>query len=221
MILLKSYPKSGNTWLRFILCNLLYPDVEHDFSTIKKYCPTFEEEDENKEFKKWLFDDSISHPIKLMKTHAIDIEYGNTIYIHRHVGDVLISFWWHCKKFFDEQRTFEQFCEELNFGEGWREFVNKSSLNYIKYEDIDNIDRLKLVTGLDYSYYEWIRAIKKSRFDKIRNIEDEKGLDTESRDDIKFCRNGKSEQYTEVDIKLTLKILEENKKELKLLGYAD
>lgn len=213
MILLKSYPKSGNTWLRFILCNLLYPDVEHDFSTIKKYCPTLEDKDENYD---WGFKP------KLAKTHDInEVIPGNIIYIHRHVGDVLISFWWHCKKFFDEQRTLEQFCEGLNFGEGWREFVNVSSLNCIMYEEMDDVERLKNATNLDYSDDEWEIAINKSTFDKLRKIEINKGLDIESDKSIYFIRSGYIENGQFYDKKIADKILETNKRELKLLGYVN
>ena len=34
-----SYPKSGNTWVRFLLANALYPDAKVDFHTIHELIP--------------------------------------------------------------------------------------------------------------------------------------------------------------------------------------
>src|SRR5271169_1412716 len=37
-----SYPRSGNTWTRFLLANLLHPDVTVNFTTIEKLIPDVE-----------------------------------------------------------------------------------------------------------------------------------------------------------------------------------
>ena len=36
---LVSYPKSGNTWVRFLLANLLFPDEEVGFANINRLLP--------------------------------------------------------------------------------------------------------------------------------------------------------------------------------------
>ena len=38
-IFLVSYPKSGNTWTRFLIANLVYPEKNPDFSNINVLIP--------------------------------------------------------------------------------------------------------------------------------------------------------------------------------------
>ena len=38
-IFLVSYPKSGNTWTRFLIANLVYPEKNPDFSNINQLLP--------------------------------------------------------------------------------------------------------------------------------------------------------------------------------------
>ena len=37
--LVVSYPRSGNTWTRFLIANLRYPNLEVDFTNIEKLIP--------------------------------------------------------------------------------------------------------------------------------------------------------------------------------------
>src|SRR2546430_17117355 len=38
-VFLVSYPKSGNTWTRFLIANLVFPDRHPDFSNINQLIP--------------------------------------------------------------------------------------------------------------------------------------------------------------------------------------
>lgn len=42
MKIIASYPRSGSTYLRFILCNLYYPETTHTFETVNRLIPTIE-----------------------------------------------------------------------------------------------------------------------------------------------------------------------------------
>jgi hypothetical protein len=37
--LIASYPRSGSTWVRFILSNLLHPEESHDFDSVNQIIP--------------------------------------------------------------------------------------------------------------------------------------------------------------------------------------
>jgi hypothetical protein len=78
-----SYPKSGNTWARFLIGNLLYPG-EVDFSNINQRVP--DPDDLSKRFLKRL-----PRP-RILKSHQpFDPRYGRVICIVRDPRDVALS----------------------------------------------------------------------------------------------------------------------------------
>lgn len=83
-IFLCSYPKSGNTWLRFLIANLTSGGEEVTFRNIEKYVPEIirSENHVNKLQKR-----------PVMKTHwpLYDL-FPKTIYIYRDPRDTLISY---------------------------------------------------------------------------------------------------------------------------------
>ncbi|MEL6581985.1 MAG: hypothetical protein AAFQ14_19735, partial [Cyanobacteria bacterium J06621_12] len=38
-LFLVSHPKSGNTWIRFLICNLIYPELDITFTNINNMIP--------------------------------------------------------------------------------------------------------------------------------------------------------------------------------------
>jgi hypothetical protein len=81
---LVSYPKSGNTWTRFLIANLVYPDRHPDFSNINELIP-----DPEALSKKSLT--SLPRP-RILKSHQyFDPRYEKVIYIVRDPRDVALS----------------------------------------------------------------------------------------------------------------------------------
>lgn len=81
---LVSYPKSGNTWTRFLVANLVYPDRKPDFSNINELIP-----DPEALSKKHL--KSLARP-RILKSHQyFDPRYQKVIYIVRDPRDVVLS----------------------------------------------------------------------------------------------------------------------------------
>jgi tetratricopeptide (TPR) repeat protein len=80
-IFITSYPKSGNTWLRFLLANLLkQQDEEIDFHTVHNYVPEVGKQEE--------IIKTLRRP-RVMKSHAPYIsEYPKVIYLIRDGRDV-------------------------------------------------------------------------------------------------------------------------------------
>jgi len=83
-IFLVSYPKSGNTWTRFLIANLLYPEKHPDFSNINLVIP-----DPEALSKRTLA--KLPRP-RILKSHQyFDPRYLRIIYVVRDPRDVLLS----------------------------------------------------------------------------------------------------------------------------------
>lgn len=69
-----SYPRSGNTWTRFLIANLVHPDEEVSFANIEKLIPDTSSQS-NRALK------ATPRP-RIIKTHEyFDHRYPKTIYI--------------------------------------------------------------------------------------------------------------------------------------------
>ena len=77
-----SYPKSGNTWTRFLLGNLIYQDEPLTFANIEERIPSI-----------YLFSDRqlLRLPRKFKSHDCFDPRYKNVIYIVRDPRDVAVS----------------------------------------------------------------------------------------------------------------------------------
>jgi len=89
-----SYPRSGNTWTRFLVANLLHPDEPANFANIERLVPDSEAQS-CKYFK------SIPRP-RVIKSHQyFDPRFKKVIYIVRDPRDVALSY-------YDFQRKYRQ-----------------------------------------------------------------------------------------------------------------
>jgi len=83
-IFLVSYPKSGNTWTRFLLGNLMYPDERITFANVERKVPDLYAKS-RKALKK------LPHP-RIIKSHeCFDPRYRRVVYIVRDPRDVAVS----------------------------------------------------------------------------------------------------------------------------------
>jgi len=83
-VFLVSYPKSGNTWTRFLVANLVYPENRVDFSNINHLTPDPEALSQRRLAQ-------LQRP-RIVKSHQyFDPRYRRVIYIVRDPRDVLLS----------------------------------------------------------------------------------------------------------------------------------
>lgn len=79
-----SYPRSGNTWLRFLIANLRRRDAKVDYGSIEKIIPDIYISDELKLR-------AMKGPRVLKSHEAFDPRYRRVIYLIRDPRDVIIS----------------------------------------------------------------------------------------------------------------------------------
>lgn len=89
---LVSYPRSGNTWTRFLIANLIHPDEAVSFATIEGLIPDCEAHSSR-------YMKRIPGP-RIIKSHEyFDHRYKKVIYIVRDPRDVVLSYYSFQKKY--------------------------------------------------------------------------------------------------------------------------
>ena len=103
-----SYPRSGNTWTRFLIANLVYPEKNVGFTNIEKLIPDTSSQS-NRALK------STPRP-RIIKTHEyFDHRYRKVIYIVRDPRDVALSDYDFQRKYMqiDDAYPLEQYVEDF------------------------------------------------------------------------------------------------------------
>lgn len=81
-----SYPRSGNTWTRFLIANLLYPDDPATFANIENLVPDAEAQSDRRLER--------ARRPRFIKSHEyFDHRYPRVIYIVRDPRDVALSYY--------------------------------------------------------------------------------------------------------------------------------
>jgi Sulfotransferase domain len=107
---LVSYPRSGNTWTRFLIANLLHPDQPATFANIERMVPDTEAQS-SRRLKR------IPGP-RFIKSHEyFDHRYPRVIYIVRDPRDVALSY-------YDFQRKYQQLEDNYPLEQYVSDFVN-------------------------------------------------------------------------------------------------
>ncbi|HEV2731881.1 MAG TPA: sulfotransferase domain-containing protein, partial [Terriglobales bacterium] len=87
-----SYPRSGNTWTRFLVANLVHPEQPVTFANIERLIP--DAEAQSSRYMK-----SVSRP-RMIKSHQyFDPRYKKVIYVVRDPRDVALSYYDFARKY--------------------------------------------------------------------------------------------------------------------------
>lgn len=209
-ILLASYPKSGNTWTRFLIANLVFPDQEIGFGNLHKFVL-----DHQVTVKRDF--DRAPRP-RIIKTHgSFDPRYRRVLYVVRDPRDVALSQYHYLRKLrrIDDAFPMEEFVERFLTGElkrfpgSWGENVGSwlatrarhPGFLLLRYEDLladaaRELARVAEFAGLPATPERIARAVERSSADNMRESEKQQGqrssLIKGSRSDIAFVRAAKS-----------------------------
>lgn len=87
-VFIVSYPKSGNTWARFLVANLMYPDKDVRFSSIESIIPDIYKRTDS-------YIRKINRP-RFLKSHEyFDPRYKKVIYLVRDPRAIAVSYYYY------------------------------------------------------------------------------------------------------------------------------
>ncbi len=204
-----SYPKSGNTWTRFLVASLLHPSSPTDFSNIDERCPTI--------YKASTTELAALPGPRVLKSHEyFDPRYRRAIYIVRDPRDVLVSYfhYQHRKGFIDASVDLPRFADDflagrLNSFGTWQENVaswfaargERSDFLLLRYEEMlanptSQLTRIARFLEHSITEQELARVVESCSFERMRALESSTGSKSRhmraAREDIGFVRKGKS-----------------------------
>lgn len=205
-VFLVSFPKSGNTWTRFLVSNFLYPETPANFANIYKLVPD-PEGTPKRHF------DRMPRP-RIIKSHTcFDPGYPRVIYVVRDPRDVILSqYHYHRKRrVIDDQFPLEIFVDRFLAGEtcsygSWAENVstwlmtrrNDPRFLLLRYEDMiadtaDELAKIASFMGIAATRERLLQAVERSSADNMRKLEKEhshmSSMTKSSRQDLPFVRS--------------------------------
>ena len=200
-----SYPRSGNTWTRFLIANLLYPSVPASFANIEGIIP--DAEAQSSRFLKRL-----PSP-RVIKSHEyFDHRYPKVVYVVRDPRDVVVSYYNFERKYRHIPDGFPLETYVSNFVHGrltsaswgtWGENVGtwlaarqgSPKFLLLLYEDLIRHTETELRKVVDFFALEFSperlrEAVNRSSADRMRQLEKREGhqwVTTKNRrDDVPF-----------------------------------
>jgi hypothetical protein len=204
-IFLVSFPKSGNTWTRFLLANLRFPEEPATWATINRLIP-----DPTGTAKRDF--DRMPRP-RIIKSHeCFDPRYPRVVYIVRDPRDVVLSQYHYHRKIrkIEDDSPIEKFvtrflagetCPHGSWGQNIATWVHTSEGNprflLLRYEDLvaDTARELAKVAAfleLSAGPEQIARAVERSSAENMRKMEKAQPNKNElmkgSRKDLSFVR---------------------------------
>ena len=184
---LVSYPRSGNTWVRFLIANAQHPDIEIGYRELEGLVPDMHQAQSFKERElTW-------SPVVFKSHHMIHDDFEKVIYLYRDGRDVALS----CYFFYQGEwnnpewridpikMNFTAYLKKFvmgwnNFG-GWSEHINFWVLRkipsmktlFVRYEDLIADPYMGLMKMLKFleincTYEQVCEAVHKSAYSKLK-----------------------------------------------------
>ena len=206
-----SYPRSGNTWTRFLIANLVHPDEPATFANIERLVPDSEAQS-SRYFK------SLPRP-RLIKSHQyFDPRYKKVIYIVRDPRDVALSYYDFQRKYrqIEDGYPLSQYVDDFVGGRlssvdwgTWGENVGSwvsarqkhAGFLLLRYEDMvadteRELAKIARFMSIAPDHDALAKAINLSSADRMRSLEQTQGSEWVStknkRSDIPFIRTASS-----------------------------
>jgi hypothetical protein len=232
---LVSYPKSGTTWLGFLIAQVLKRDEQEqlDLKSFNKYVP-----DVNLEYTKRgsLAAYAEFRDPRFFLCHAAgDEKLPKVVYVTRDPRDVMVSYW-HYQKFLkaDFNLSLAEFlrsddhwpCEWDEHVIGWLLPTPRRDVLHVRYEDMHRdaaavLGRVLAFAGVRCTDAQISAAVESSRFENMRAAEERFGVNGHAGDQQeRFVRKGRVGSWQEEMGYTELSIIEERYgKVMRQVGY--
>lgn len=230
-IFVASYPKSGNTWLRFILANMKSKGEEITFQNIDQYVPDVYT-------SKHIINSQTQR--RMIKTHqALFDHYPRTVYIYRDYRDVLVSFYHYETALQHFNGTPEEFISSGNVAQpfgSWKDHVQQAldfqqkhpkRMLLLQYEAMleQPLEHLKKIA--DFCNLQPALTFEeighRCAFAALRENETRHGSDFQTQSQSPFFREGKKGSWRDVFTDRMIATLQNDKQLAALmqrLGYS-
>jgi hypothetical protein len=199
-----SFPKSGNTWTRFLIANLLHPEEPANFGNIDRLIPESEEMTRSQLAR-------VPRP-RIMKSHEyFDARFRKVIYIVRDPRDVAVSqfHFFRKRRRIEDDYSIEQFVTRFVAGEtcdygSWGSNVaswlvtrqNSPDFLLLRYEDMvartaEELGRVASFLGVAATPDRLAQTVERSSADQMRKLEGANAtasVTKNARQDIPFVR---------------------------------
>ncbi|MGA9498062.1 MAG: sulfotransferase domain-containing protein [Terriglobales bacterium] len=211
---LVSYPKSGNTWVRFLLANLIYPNETVGFANINHLLPA-----PGVLSKRFLR--KLPRP-RILKSHeTFDVRFRKVIYLVRDPRDVAVSEYHFDlkKRYIEPDVTLEQFVkrfiagETSSYGSWWEHAASWIGARHgnpafllVRYEDLlsdplGETGKIAEFLGIQAGRERLQAAVDRSSADRMRKLEKQQADQwtgtKNTRQEIPFVRAAKSGGWKE------------------------
>jgi Sulfotransferase domain len=203
-VFIVSYPRSGNTWTRFLIGNLLNPDNPVTFANVESRVPEI-----------YFFSDrqlrTLARP-RILKSHEyFDPRYKRIIYLVRDPRDVAVSLYHYSikRRNVPDAYPLEEFVPRFIQGEffedcgTWQEHVlswratrnEKSGFLFLRYEDLladpqQELARIASALQIESAPEKLTRAVELSSAGHMRSLEKKHStewqLTKDTRQDVSF-----------------------------------
>ena len=209
-VFIVSYPRSGNTWTRFLIGNLLNPDDPVTFANVEERVPEI-----------YFYSDRQLRALKrprILKSHEyFDARYRRTIYLVRDPRDVAVSLYKYSikRRNIPDAYPIEEFVPRFIAGEflvdwgnwqdhifGWRAMRGADNgFLLLKYEDLlaspeRELAKIASALQVDGTPARLARAIELSSAANMRTLEKKQSTDWEltkdTRQDVPFVGDAKA-----------------------------
>ncbi len=209
-VFLVSYPRSGNTWMRFVLGSLIY-NVDVNFDNMEIYFPDIYRNTHSQV-------ERLESPRYLKSHEPYDKRYPKVIYIVRDPRDVAISYFYWMLKLNKYEGAMDDFLDiffnpdRMSYGrwddhyKSWIENSDKipRGFLFVRYEDLihntaDNIRKILNFIHVDVDDVVIQNVIENNRITEMKNkentVSDQNPLFKATNKEIPFVRKGTIGQW--------------------------